>query len=238
MSFRPLRQAGAAAAAALFLTGCTWGGGEQAEDDTPQNTIPQPEYEGDDTVRLPIAMISPAGHSEGPPIGEDGTLEGTDAPGAPVDQQGNELFDSDPQQTHQTEIARTDVFGCQDTISVVQTVPMVTDDPAHTALEYLISDPLYYHGEPAFINALSASEDLSVEAVGTEGDTVTVELSGDPASRSECESWQILSQIETTARVATGATYSEVLLDGEPLAQELGLVETSEPLVIHEITHD
>ncbi len=238
MSFRPARQAGAAAVLSLLLTGCTWGDGGQEEAEGPENTIPQPEYEGDDTIRLPIGMISPDGHSEGAPIGEDGTLEGTEAPGAPVDEDGNQLFESDPQQTHQTEIARTEVFGCQDTVSVIQTVPMVTDDPAHTALEYLLNDPLYYHGEPAFVNALSASEELSVETVETEDGTVTVELSGEPVSRSDCEAWQILTQIETTARVATGADHSEVLLNGTPLAQELGLAQPEVPLEIYEITHD
>lgn len=238
MSFRPVRRAGAVVALSLLLTGCTWGGEENAEEEVPENTIPQPEYENDDTVRLPIGMVSPAGHSEGAPLGEDGTLEGTEAPGAPVDEDGNQLFESDPQQTHQTEIARTDTFGCGDTISVVQTVPMVTEDPAQTALEYLINDPLFYHGDPAFINPLAVSEDLAVESVEADGDTVTVELTGDPASRSECESWQILTQLETTARIATGATYSEVLLDGAPLAQELGLMEPETPVEIHEITHD
>lgn len=238
MSSRPLRLTGAAAALTLILTGCGWGDDDQTEDDNPANTIPQPEFEDDDTVRLPVAMVTPDGHSEGAPLGDDGTLEGTEAPGAPVDEEGNELFESDPEQTHQIEVARTDQFGCEDTASVIRTVPVVTDDPAKAALEYLINDPLYYHGDPAFINALAASEDLAVDSVETDGETVTVELSGDPAPRSGCESWQVLAQVETTARAASGAEVSEVLLNGSPLAEELDLPPAEEPLVIHEVTHD
>lgn len=240
MSFRPLRLTVAAAALTLILTGCGWGDDDQTEEDGPANTIPQPEFEDDDTVRLPVAMVTPGGQSEGAPLGEDGTLEGTEAPGAPVDEEGNELFEADPDQTHQIEVARTDQFGfdCQDTVSVIRTVPVVTDDPAKAALDYLISDPLFYHGDPAFINALAVSETLTVESVETDGDTVSVELSGDPAPRSECESWQILAQVETTARVATGAEVSEVLLNGAPLAEELNLPPMEAPLEIHEVTHD
>lgn len=121
---------------------------------------------------------------------------------------------------------------------MIQTVPMVTDDPAQTALEYLINDPLYYHGDPAFSNPLSVSETLAVESVETDGGTVTVELSGEASSRSECESWQILTQLETTARVATGADDSEVLIDGIPLHEELDLPPAETPLEIQEITHN
>lgn len=238
MSFRPLRLTGTAAALTLILAGCGGGEEDRTEEDSPANAIPQPEFEGDDTVRLPVAMVTPDGHSEGAPIGEDGTLEGTDAPGDPVDEDGNELFEADPDQTHQIEIARTGSFGCGDTVSVIQTVPMVTDDPAPTALEYLINDPLYYHGDPAFSNPLSVSETLAVESVETDGDTVTVELSGEASSRDECESWQILTQLETTARVVTGADDSEVLIDGTPLHEELGLPPAETPLEIQEITHN
>lgn len=238
MSSRPLRLTGAAAALTLILTGCGWGDDDQTEDDNPANTIPQPEFEDDDTVRLPVAMVTPDGHSEGAPLGDGGTLEGTEAPSTPVDGEGNELFESDPEQTHQIEVARTDQFGCEDTVSVIRTVPVVTDDPVQAALDYLIDDSLFSHGDPAFINALAATETLAVESVETDGDTVTVELSGDPAPRSGCESWQMLTQLETTARAASGAEVSEVLLNGSPLAEELDLPPADEPLEIHEVTHD
>lgn len=221
-------------AASLGLTVLLAGCGDSPETEQEQteetgSSIPQPEYDADDSVRLPLAMISPAAQSQDAPLEEDGSLEGTGAPGSPVEE-------SDGHEAHETEIARTETFGCGDTLSVIQTVPMVTEDPAVAALEYLISDELYSHGSPAFGNPLSASDDLSVDSVEVDGDTVTVQLSGEPVSRSECESWQILTQIETTARAATGATDSEVLLDDQPLAEVLGLGPTQGPVEIREIT--
>ncbi len=213
----------------MLLAGC--GDSSETEQEQTEDTgssIPQPEYDADDSVRLPLAMISPAEQSQDAPLEEDGSLEGSGAPGSPVEE-------SNGQQAHEIEIARTEAFGCGDTLSVIQTVPMVTEDPAVAALEYLISDELYSHGSPAFGNPLSASDELRVDSVELEGDTVTVQLSGETVTRSECESWQILTQIETTARAATGATGSEVLLEGQPLAEVLGLGPTQSPVEIREI---
>lgn len=230
---RPRRTA-VVVGALLLVTACGPAEDEPDEREDPEeavNEIPQPEIDGDDTVRLPVGMISPAGHSEGAPIGEDGTIESTEAPGDPINGEGSD------QQTHTTEVARTSTFGCEDTISVIETVPAATDDPVQAALEFLLTDPLYYHGDPAFINPLTVSETLEVDAVELDGDTVTVDLTGEPISRSQCESWQILKQLETTARAASGASFAEVLVDGEPLADLLGIHEADDqPLEIREIT--
>lgn len=205
---------------------------EQEDSEEAVNEIPQPELDSDDTLHLPVGMVSPAGHSEGAPIGEDGTIESTEAPGDPINGQ-----DESEQQTHTTEVARTSTFGCEDTISVIETVPAATDDPVGAALDFLMKDPLYYHGEPAFINPLAVSETLEVSTVEEDGDTVTVDLTGEPISRSQCESWQILKQLETTARAASGASSAEILVDGEPLADLLGIQEADDqPLEIREIT--
>lgn len=217
---------------AVLLAGCGSSDPEPQEQDAPSNTIPQPEIESDDSVRLPLAMVSPEGQAQEAPLEGQGTLEDEQAPGSPVQETTDEV------QTQEIEIARTATFGCEDTVSVIRTVPMVTDDPAAAALEFLIDDQLFSHGSPAFSNPLAASEDLSVDAVELEedGDTVRVDLSGEPVTTGECESWQILTQIETTARVATGATYSEVTVDGQPLDEIFGLPSDRDPLEITEVT--
>src|SRR5699024_6104612 len=89
------------------------------QEQTTQNPIPEPEYASDDTVRLPIGLVSPAGHNQLAPIGEDGSIT--------EDQGGDLAGQQSGPPPHQTEIARTATFGCEDTISVVQTVPVVTD---------------------------------------------------------------------------------------------------------------
>lgn len=215
---------------AVLITGCGSPDQGPEEAEAPSNTIPQPEVEGDDSVRLPLAMVSPDGQAQAAPLGGDGTLEDEQAPGSPVEEA--------PEGTapQEIEIARTAPFGCDDTVSVIRSVPMVTEDPATAALEFLIDDQLATHGSPAFFNPLAASEELSVESVEVEGDLVRVALSGEPVTEGECQSWQILAQIETTARVATGASASEVTVDAEPLAELFGLPADREPLEIMEVT--
>lgn len=183
---------------------------DSAEEDVPDNPLPEPAFDDDETIALPLGLVSPPGFDW-------------------------ENYDSDddfqPERPHSHQIARTDMFGCQDYISVMQSVPMVTENPTESALEYLLSMDTTQHGDPAFLNPL-ASSDLEVTDVEHGEDTVTVHLTGLAASADVCQSWQILKQIETTARAATGAQEAEVLLDDMPLAGQLGLDDSS-PLTIH-----
>lgn len=192
-------------------------GGEQTEapvaDEVPENPMPEPEFGDDDTVALPIGLVSPPGYDWG-------------------------IYDLDdpdsPEQPHRSQVARTEAFGCENHISIMATVPVVTDNPAETALDYLLTDSAGNHGDPAFFNALATSG-LEVESVETDDDGVTVHLSGIPTSSGYCQSWQIVKQIETTARAATGATSAEVLLEGQSLAAQLGLEDGDAPLTIHSL---
>ncbi|WP_258934746.1 hypothetical protein [Nesterenkonia pannonica] len=174
---------GAALGLTLTLSACgggqddgssSQGSGDQgAQEQEYDNPVPAPEYEDDDSVRLPLGFISPVGQNEAAPLEDGGIGEADDAPGDP--------FQAQPEQSepHLTEIARTDAFGCEDRISVIQTVPMVVDDPAGAALEFLLEDQYGQHGSPEFVNALAVT-DLSIESVEHSGGTVTVELSGQP----------------------------------------------------------
>ncbi|WP_146339887.1 hypothetical protein [Nesterenkonia sp. NBAIMH1] len=228
---------GAALGLTLTLSACgggqddgssSQGSGDQgSQEQEYDNPVPAPEYEDDDSVRLPLGFISPVGQNEAAPLEDGGIGEADDAPGDP--------FQAQPEQSepHLTEIARTDAFGCEDRISVIQTVPMVVDDPAGAALEFLLEDQYGQHGSPEFVNALAVT-DLSIESVEHSGGTVTVELSGQPPAAGGCQAWQVLKQIETTARMATGADEAEVLLEGASLAEQLGISEDS-PLQINEI---
>ncbi|WP_147104792.1 GerMN domain-containing protein [Nesterenkonia populi] len=230
----------AALALTLALTGCGQGqeddgtaqgvGPEAEQDEGAQdydNPVPAPEFEDDDSVRLPLGFISPAGQDEAAPLDDGGIGEADDAPGDPFEPQPEQ---PDP---HLTEIARTGSFGCEDRISVVRTTPMVVEDPAEAALEFLLDDQYGQHGSPAFINSLAAAS-LSLEDVELSGSTVVVELSGQPPTADGCQAWQVLKQIETTARVATGADQAEIRVNGSSLVEQLGIGQ-DEPLQINEI---
>ncbi|GFZ79437.1 GerMN domain-containing protein [Nesterenkonia alkaliphila] len=222
-----LRAAAAAfSAAALFgLTACESGPAQPDPDspeaegeapaqseEIPENPMPEPEYDSDDTVALPVGLISPAGY--------DWEVYGEDA-------------DYAPETPHGRQVARTEQFGCQDYISVLETVPVVTDNPAEAALEYLLSLERTTHGSPAFRNPLAASG-FEVTGVENTGSAVTVNLTGFANSSTSCQSWQLLKQIETTVRAASGNQQVEILLDGAPLAGQLGL-EDPGPLTIHRL---
>ncbi len=219
---------------ALVLTSC--GSDSEADEQAAGDSgggIPQPEYDDDETTQLPLAFVSPHGSEEGAPSGTDGNLENPDAPGAQEEQEEGEDAEGEPvERIHASEAARSVEFGCGDTVSVVRSEPLVTDDPATAAMNFLLDDQRYYHGDPSFINALAASEQqLSIESVEDEDGTAVVELSGEPITRSDCESWQIIVQLQVTARAATGADSAEILLDGTPLAEELGLSADDVPQV-------
>ncbi|GAB3186590.1 hypothetical protein [Nesterenkonia suensis] len=215
---RSFRLSVVAAAATLLLAGCGDDGTENESDPTTddEQALPAPQHEQDDSIRLPLGFISPEGHSGDAPINDEGQVTIREEVGT----------------VQRTEIARTDAFGCNDTVSVVASVPTVTDDPTLAAVEFLVQDQHYYHGDPAFRNPLAISDDLDVDTVGIVDDVVTVELSGQPNVRSTCEAWQIHTQLDATARAASGASRAEILLDGEPLAASLGIDpgETSVPL--------
>lgn len=217
----------------LVLASC--GSDSDAEGQSEEDSgggIPQPEYDDDETTRLPLAFVSPHGSEEGAPSGENGNMENPDAPGAQEEDE-TEADDDEPlEAVHVSEMARSADFGCGDTVSVVRSEPLVTDEPARDAVDFLLDDERYYHGDPAFINALAASEQqLSIESIEVEEDSAVVELSGEPITRSDCESWQIIVQLQVTARAATGADSAEILLDGSPLAEELGLPADDVPQV-------
>lgn len=208
--------------AVLLLTGCGDDGETQNGSDNDEGgTLPEPEYESDDSVRLPIGLVTPYGHAANTPIDDEGHMQVQD----------------DSENVQHIESARSDEFGCQDTISVITTVPMVTDDVTTGALEYLLTDEQSTHGEPEFANALTAFEDLTLDsaAVEDDGDTVTVELTGEVTPVDVCQGAQVYAQLEATARAASGAAEVELLLDGDPLAEALG-IEEPDALELTQIT--
>lgn len=205
--------------AGLVLTGC----GNTAEDDGNSgdgegDPLPEPDYDSDDSVQLPVGLITPAGHALNTPL-EDGHMEILD----------------DSENVQMIETARSEEFGCEDTVSVITTVPVVTDDVTAASLGFLLSDAQDVHGEPEFINELTGFEDLQFESASVEDDVVTVELSGEAVPADVCQAERIYAQVEATARAASGASEAQLLLEDEPLAEALG-IEEPDPLRLSQIS--
>lgn len=115
---------------------------------------------------------------------------------------------------------------CQDLLVRAQSVPVKTEDLVGTAVGFLLGDEQYSHGDPALTNALDPSEDgLVYSSSRVEGDTVVLELTGDVATRSECESYRIRAQLNRTAAAAAGVPNAEIRVDGVPIEEILGLTE-------------
>ncbi|WBL20193.1 GerMN domain-containing protein [Citricoccus sp. NR2] len=115
-------------------------------------------------------------------------------------------------------------IGCEDLLLQVNTVPMKTEDPVEDALNFLLQDQQYRHGDPALTNSvLLSSESLTLQDYEIQGDTVEVNLSGSVVTRSECESYRIRAQLEATAAAAAGVEDARILVDGEDLDTLLGL---------------
>ncbi|MFC0249664.1 hypothetical protein ACFFIO_14255 [Citricoccus parietis] len=115
---------------------------------------------------------------------------------------------------------------CQDLLVRASSVPVKTEDRVGTAVGFLIDDEQYSHGDPAITNSLDPSEDgLLYSSSRVEGDTVTVELTGDVVTRSQCESFRIRAQLNRTAAAAAGVENAEILVDGVRIEEVLGLPE-------------
>ncbi|REE04896.1 GerMN domain-containing protein [Citricoccus nitrophenolicus] len=115
---------------------------------------------------------------------------------------------------------------CQDLLVRASSVPVKTEDRVGSAVGFLIDDEQYSHGDPAITNSVDPSEDgLLYSSSRVEGDTVTVELTGDVVTRSQCESFRIRAQLNRTAAAAAGVENAEILVDGVRLEEILGLPE-------------
>lgn len=117
-------------------------------------------------------------------------------------------------------------FGCSDTLVTVDTVPVYAENPQEyvsDALEFLLHDSQYYHGDPAVTNSLTLSETLDLSSVEVGRDSVDIAFTGDVVVRSECEAYRIQAQLYGTAVSTTGVENVNISVDGTELNQVLGL---------------
>ena len=114
--------------------------------------------------------------------------------------------------------------GCGDQL-VETTVPaqgsgeVGSTERVEAGIQALLGDGEYEHSD-GLVNALYQS-DLTLQDVTIEGDTVVVELSGQPISSGTCDDPRIISQLEYTAATNAGAYTARVLVDGTPIQEYL-----------------
>lgn len=114
--------------------------------------------------------------------------------------------------------------GCGDQL-VETTVPaqgsgqVGSAERVEAGIKALLANEDYEHSD-GLVNALYQSE-LTLQDVTLEGDTVVVELSGQPISAGTCDDPRIISQLEYTAATNAGAYTARVLVDGTPIQEHL-----------------
>lgn len=113
-------------------------------------------------------------------------------------------------------------IGCGDSLIPVKTESVTTADPLKEAMTRLLANKDQYYGESGLYNALYQSN-LTYQSGRTEGDTVTVDLTGTLQQNGECDAPRIKAQLERTAIDASGATTAVITVNGRSLDDVLSL---------------
>lgn len=228
---RSLLVTGAVAAAlALGLTACGGGGGDATESPSASPSV---------TAASSAPASSPAPASESPSPSESASGPASASPSASASNSPSasaSATPSSPASSIPAAATEATVFwvgpagheggvafeGCGEVL-VEDTVPVAgagsVGDPAlvQAALQALL-DERDFDVDGGLMNALYQSE-LTIRDILIEGDTVTVELSGQPMSAGTCADPQIWAQLETTALTNAGTYQAEILVEGEPIRE-------------------
>ena len=117
-------------------------------------------------------------------------------------------------------------FGCSDTLVTIGTVPIEAESPEEhvsDAVQFLLDDSQYYHGDPAVTNSLTLSETLELSSVEVGRDIVDVELTGEVVARGECEAYRIQAQMYGTAASTADVEEVSISVEGTELNDVLNV---------------
>lgn len=117
-------------------------------------------------------------------------------------------------------------FGCSDTLVTINTVPIRAEDTqehVQAAIQFLLDDSQYYHGDPAVTNSLTLSETLELDGVEVNRNSVEIALSGDVVVQSQCEAHRIQAQLYGTAASTSEIQDISITVNGDELNTVLGL---------------
>lgn len=114
---------------------------------------------------------------------------------------------------------------CGEAMVLINTVPVQTEEPVATAIEFLLASEQYYHGQPELMDPLKNAGDVKVDSVTTTADSVTVELSGTFNNPGWCQAAQMVAQLELTAGAAAGGKKATVNINGTSVREALGVAQ-------------
>ena len=131
-------------------------------------------------------------------------------------------------------------FGCSDTLVTVETVPIqaeTTEEHVSAAIQFLLDDSQYYHGDPAVTNSLTLSETLQLSSVDVDLTAVQIELTGEPVVKSQCEASRIQAQLYGTAVSTAGIEEISISVEGTELHQVLNVEPFDTSQLLNEDAH-
>ncbi|MEO8691383.1 MAG: GerMN domain-containing protein [Candidatus Saccharimonas sp.] len=115
-------------------------------------------------------------------------------------------------------------IGCNDSLVEVDSKSGATSNSTMGALEALLSNHDEYYGQSGLYNALHLSW-LTVVSAGLSGDgkTMVVDITGSLSLGGDCDGQRVMSQIEQTARSASGAENIKITINGKPINEAINL---------------
>ncbi|MDI3330234.1 MAG: GerMN domain-containing protein [Micrococcus sp.] len=223
-----LAVAGLAAALSLGLTACGQGGQEPSETPAPTSS-PASESASASPSASASSPAAPATETPTGSASPSASASNTATASAPASASANA---SSPAAAGEATVYWVSLAGsghqgvefpgCGDllvesTVKAEDSGEVGSTERVEAGIEALLEDREYEHSD-GLVNALYQSE-LTLEDVSLNGDTVTVDLSGQPLSSGSCDDPRIIAQLEYTAAANAGAYTAEVLVDGTPIQE-------------------
>lgn len=214
---RPLLATGALTAAlVLGLTACGLGGGEATESPSASASASESASPSTSASESMSPSASAPSQSENASPSASASPSGSASESAAAATEATVFWVGPAGQSGGIEFP-----GCGEVL-IEDTVPVsgagTVGDPAlvEAGLAALFEERNFDVGSEGLMNALYQSE-LTVQDVTIDGDTVTVDLTGQPMSGGTCADPQIIAQLENTALANAGTYTAEILVDGEPI---------------------
>lgn len=220
-----LAVAGLTAALSLGLTACGLGAQEPSESPTPASTPASASPSASASSPAASATETPAGSASASPSASPSTT--APAPATPSGAASSPAAAAGEATVYWVSLAGSgdqgvEFPGCGDllvesTVTADDSGAVGSTQRVEAGIRALLDNRTYEDPEGR-VNALYQSE-LNLQDVSIEGDTVTVELTGQPMSSGTCDDPRIIAQLEYTALANAGVPYAEVRVQGEPIQE-------------------
>lgn len=215
---RPLLATGALTAVlALTLTACGQGGGDATESPSASASASESASASPSASASESASSSPSQSASSSPSASaspSATASASASETAAAASEATVYWVGPAGQSGGIEFPGCGEVLIEDSVSVSGAGAVGDPSLVEAGLQALFAERSFDVGSDGLMNALYQSE-LTVQDVTIDGDTVIVDLTGQPMSAGTCADPQIIAQLENTAIANAGTYDAEILVDGE-----------------------